>query len=204
MCLSPQPANPRRQLAYRGRTPGTSRTKATCGRLDRGSTERNSSWDRGAATSRACSQSSRCFSVSGRFALVSKTAGEQRAGLLRHPVAKRGIQRRIHAPSRPDSLSSIHEGTARKIFVRVSGCAAMKKFARGEPVEPCRLYLTIQTMRNRNPTMFVIARKTTRQFFGVWRSPRYRRSGMECRNPGLHGCLRRRPCGPGCRPSMPA
>jgi hypothetical protein len=42
--------------------------------------------------------------------------------------------------------------------------------------------------------VFVVARKISRRFFGVWRSPRYRRSGMECRNPGLHGCLRRRPC----------
>jgi hypothetical protein len=119
MCLGPQPANPRKQLAYRGRTPGTSRPKATRGHLDRSSAERNTSWDRGAATSRACSQSCGRISVSGGSALVSKTADEQRTGLLRYPDARRGIQRRIQYSSRPDSLSSIHKGTARKFIVRV-------------------------------------------------------------------------------------
>src|SRR5262249_49745469 len=32
----------------------------------------------------------------------------------------------------------------------------------------------------------------------------FRHSSMEGWNPDRHGCLRRRPCEPGCRPSMPA
>jgi len=35
-------------------------------------------------------------------------------------------------------------------------------------------------------------------------TPRLCHSSMECRNPGWHGCLRKHPCEPGCRLSVPA
>jgi hypothetical protein len=45
----------------------------------------------------------------------------------------------------------------------------------------------------------------TRTFTVLMRRPHGRtHSSMECWNPGLHGCFRKHPSGPGCRQSMPA